>query len=137
MKEIMYFGLEDGLENAFIELDKLGIKEITLEIVEEYAYAVASKLREQGFNAYCILSRNATNSVKMEYKDCFTFVEENDNLLSIKLNDDKGVDDLITRFRKYIPFDLMLAFMDSVIVEKYLISKFENNNIGQKHKIKV
>lgn len=115
-----YIGIEDLAANALIELLKtkdgdLGRYAVTFKELEKYGMEVVKLLISQGEEAVHILSRENTNYILYSYSDLFeeTQVEKEP---AIKLKKGITVYDLIERFRTYLAFDVMMAFMNEKTV---------------------
>lgn len=114
-----YIGIEDLAANAMIEIleTKDGVlnqKTVTYAELEDYGAEVVHYLEKKGEEAVLILSRESTNLMLHNYAD---FFEENEDGTAIALREGKTVSDLIVRFRTYLAFDVMMAFMDDRTVQ--------------------
>lgn len=114
-----YIGIEDLAANALIETLKtkegdLSRYKITYAELENYGTKVVKYLNNKGEKAVLILSRESTNHMLHNYAD---FFKENDEGTAIALREGKTVSDLIVRFRTYLVFDVMMAFMDDETVQ--------------------
>lgn len=117
-----YIGIEDLAANALIEV--LKTKEegqfsqycVTLAELENYGNQVIEYLNAKGEKAMLILSRENTSMMFRDYSDFFKEVETEDGI-AISLKEGKTVSDLIKKFRTYLAFDVMMAFMDVVTVQ--------------------
>lgn len=116
-----YIGIEDLAANALIELLKtkegdLDQYAVTFRELEKYGMEVVKLLISQGEEAILILSRENTNYMFYNYSDLFeeTQIEEEP---AIKLKKGVTVFELIERFRTYLAFDVMMAFMDEKTVK--------------------
>ena len=108
-----YIGIEDLAANALIEIlemeDKTpSQKSVTYAELEKYGTEVVRHLKKNGEKAVIIFSRESTDVMLHNYSD---FFEERENGTAIGLRKGKYVPDLIERFRTYLAFDLMMAFM--------------------------
>ena len=115
-----YIGIEDLAANALIEILKtkegdLDRYPVTFKELEKYGMEVVKLLISQGEEAVLILSRENTNYMFYSYSDLFeeTQVKEEP---AIKLKKGVTVFDLIERFRTYLAFDVMMAFMNEKTV---------------------
>lgn len=114
----VYIGIEDLAANALIEiLNKTEKKFVTYAELECYGAEVVNILNEQGEKAVLILSRESTNDMFRNYSDIF---EEQmlDTGLGIALKDGKTADDLIEKFRGYLAWDVLLAFVNKKSLAK-------------------
>lgn len=117
-----YIGIEDLAANALIEI--LKTKEdsqlsqycVTLAELEDYGNQVIRYLKGKGEKAMLILSRENTSMMFRDYSDFFREVETEDGI-AIALKEGKTVSDLIKKFRTYLAFDVMMAFMNVVTVQ--------------------
>lgn len=116
-----YIGIEDLAANALIELLKtkegdLDQYAVTFRELEKYGMEVVKLLISRGEEAILILSRENTNYMFYNYSDLFeeTQIEEEP---AIKLKKGVTVFELIERFRTYLAFDVMMAFMDEKTVK--------------------
>lgn len=114
-----YIGIEDLAANALIEILEMEdetpeSKSVTYAELEKYGTAVVRYLKENGEKAALIFSRESTDVMLHSYSD---FFEERNNGTAIGLRKGKCVPDLIKRFRTYLAFDLMMAFMADVPVQ--------------------
>ena len=116
-----YIGIEDLAANALIEIlktkekDQLNQYSVTLAELENYGAQVVRHLNDKGEKAVLILSRESTSLMFKNYSDFFEEVET-ENGIAISLRKGKTVPDLIEKFRTYLAFDLMLAFMNQETV---------------------
>lgn len=122
-----YIGIEDLAANALIEV--LKTKEnsqlskycITLAELEYYGNQVIRFLNERGEKAMLVLSRENTSLMFRDYSDFFKEVET-ENGIAISLREGKTVSDLIRKFRTYLAYDLMMAFMQAVSAQTLQVS---------------
>lgn len=113
-----YIGIEDLAANALIEqLKRGGDRFISYKTLEDYGMAVVNILGEKGEEGILILSRDRTNAFFRDYSDYFEEKEIN-NETGIYLREDKDLNDLISKFRGYLSFDLFLAFINKDSVKK-------------------
>lgn len=108
----VYVGIEELVANAFIELvDNTATREILFSQLNEYGSRVIKLLHDEGKNAVLVLSTKETDSFLNNYSDYFeTFSSKNGK--GVKLKKGKSADDLWKKFRGYLAFDVMKAFMD-------------------------
>ena len=117
-----YIGIEDLAANALIEVLKKREKEdvsryyVTFSELELYGNRVIQHLNEQGEKAVLILSRESTSMMFRNYSDFFEEVETEKGP-AISLKEGKTVTDLIVKFRIYLAFDVMMAFMSTDTVQ--------------------
>lgn len=117
-----YIGIEDLAANALIEVLKtkedsqLSNYYITLAELENYGNQVVRYLNKKGEKAMLILSRENTSLMFRDYSDFFKEVETG-NGIAISLREGKTVSDLIKKFRTYLAYDVMMAFMQAVSVQ--------------------
>ena len=91
-------------EISTAELNKLGICVRRLSIKEEV-------------DAVFLTSREEVYSAIYDYSDYFKCVYDEDNkLIGIKINENKNIDDLNTKFIKYLPENIM-KLLDEAIKE--------------------
>lgn len=122
-----YIGIEDLAANALIEV--LKTKEdsqfskycITLAELENYGNQVIRYLNEKGEKAILILSRENTSLMFRDYSDFFKEVETEDGI-AISLREGKTVSDLVKKFRTYLAYDVMMAFMKAVSAQTLKVS---------------
>lgn len=108
-----FIGIEDLAANALIEIlqtkrGDLSQYPVTYAELENYGAEVVHHLNEQGEEAVLIFSRESTTLMLRNYSD---FFEETEDGAAIALRKGKTVPDLIERFRTYLAFDVMMAFM--------------------------
>lgn len=96
--------------------DNLDQYAVTFRELEKYGMEVVKLLISQGEEAVLILSGESTSHMFYSYSDLFeeTQVEEEP---AIKLKKGVKVFDLIDRFRTYLAFDAMIAFMNEKTVK--------------------
>lgn len=108
----VYIGIEDLAANALIEILNRGDKRtVTYCDLEKYGAEVINILNQQGERAVLVLSRENTNSMFRNYSDIFEEVTT-DSGLGISLRSNVTVDDLIDKFRGYLAWDVLLAFVN-------------------------
>ena len=125
-KELYIISLEDLIPNAFIELNQRleeHVSEIPMVILEKYGDEVARKLKSEGKRIGFCYSRNSIEHIRQKYRDYFCIKE---NYKEVILKDEIELSCMIEKFRKYMPFELLLAYMDEDVVQKGLI-----NNMNQ------
>lgn len=108
-----YIGIEDLAANALIEIlqtkkGNLSKYSVTYAELENYGTEVVHHLNQQGEEAVLIFSRESTSFMLRNYSDFFEEIAEG---TAIALREGKTVSDLIKRFRTYLAFDVMMAFM--------------------------
>lgn len=108
-----YIGIEDLAANALIEILQTKKEDrsqcsVTYAELENYGTEVVHYLNTKGEEAVLIFSRESTNFMLRNYSD---FFEETEDGTAIALREGKTVSDLIIRFRTYLAFDVMMAFM--------------------------
>lgn len=122
-QEIFNMFIDDMVANAFIELNNIEnnerVNEIPLAIIEKYGDEVAKKIVADGNKVAFCLSRESYEKFKFDYNDFFTTKEGTNS--SVILNDRIETEDLIKKFRGYLPFKLLLAYMDKEVVKKGLL----------------
>lgn len=108
----MYIGIEDLVANAFIELiENSDKKDVLFSQLNQYGATVVKILLEEGQKAVLVLSNERTNSFLHDYSEYFElFTSENGE--GLKLKNNVTVDDLWDKFRGYLSFDVMMAFMN-------------------------
>ena len=113
-----YIGIEDLAANALIEiLSKTTTRFVSYRELENYGAEVVSLLNSQGEKAILILSRENTNDMFRNYSDIF-IEEKNDSMFGISLKENITVDDLIDKFRGYLAWDVLLAFVNQKSLSK-------------------
>lgn len=117
-----YIGIEDLAANALIEILKtkeegnLSQYSVTLTELEDYGTQVIRYLNDKGEKAMLILSRESTSLMFRNYSDFFEEIETEKGI-AISLKEGKTVSDLVKKFRTYLAFDVMMAFMDTETVQ--------------------
>lgn len=106
-----YIGIEDLAANALIALLQSKKKEkfVSYKELENYGQKVVQVLNKKGEKAILILSRDSTNALFRNYSDLFIESEEKDG---IKLIEGITEEELIEKFRGYLSWDVLLAFVD-------------------------
>lgn len=119
MEMCVYIGIEDLAANALIEvMSKDETKRfVSYEELEIYGAEVVNFLNAKGEKAVLILSRESTNTMFRNYSDIF---EENisDEQLGIQLKTGITAEELIKKFRGYLAWDVLLAFVSEQTVSK-------------------
>jgi len=112
-------GIEDLAANALIEMmsEDEPKRFVSYEELESYGAEVVNFLNTKGEKAVLILSRESTNAMFRNYSDTF---EETvfDDQLGIQLKTNITIEELITRFRGYLAWDVLLAFANKQTVAK-------------------
>ena len=107
-----YIKIEDLTANEIIEkLREDNSRFITYRDIENYGAKVVEFLNNKGEKAVLILSRQGTNAMLRDYSDYF---EEKEfyGLKGIELKRNISVEQLIEKFRGYLPLDVLLAFIE-------------------------
>ena len=107
-----YIGIEDLAANALIEIlgkDKED-KFVSYETLENYGLEVVKILTEKKEDVVLILSREETRKMLREYSDIFVESFHNEKW-GIELKESVTVSELISKFRGYLSFEVLLAFM--------------------------
>lgn len=115
----VYIGIEDLAANALIELmakDKTK-RFVSYEELENYGTEVVNFLNAKGEKAILILSRDSTNAMFRNYSDIFEESVLNDHF-GIQLKAAITIEDLIRKFRGYLAWDVLLAFVSKQTVAK-------------------
>lgn len=114
----VYIGIEDLAANALIEiLNKNQKNFVTYAELEAYGAEVVSILNAQGEKAVLVLSRENTNNMFRNYSDIFEELDS-ENGLGIALKEGITIDTLIDKFRGYLAWDVLLAFIDDKSLAK-------------------
>ena len=110
-------GIEDLAANALIEvMSKDESKRfVSYEELENYGAEVVNFLNTKGKRAVLNLSKKNTDLIFQKYSNIF---EETvlDNQIGIFLKPEVSTEDLIIKFRGYLAFDLLLAFINKQTV---------------------
>lgn len=110
----VYIGIEDLAANALIELlgkDKSNTK-VSFKALEDYGNAVVNYINgENGERAVLVLSRDRTNRFLHDYSDFFELYTNSDGE-GILLKEGKNIEDLWSKFRSYLTFDMLSAFVN-------------------------
>ncbi|MEE3428148.1 MAG: hypothetical protein VZQ55_04175 [Ruminococcus sp.] len=113
----VYIGIEDLAANALIELisQNQDTRFVSYTELENYGAEVVKFLNSRGEKAILILSRDSTNDMFRNYSDIF---EESfcDGSLGIKLKEHVTIEELINKFRGYLSWDVLLAFINEQTV---------------------
>lgn len=114
-----YIGIEDLAANALIEILSKGKNKtyVTYKELEQYGETVVRVLNKQGEQAVLILSRESTNAMFRNYSDIFEEIYENEGL-AISLKEKITVNDLKEKFRGYLAWDVLLAFVNEESLQK-------------------
>lgn len=108
----IYIGIEDLAANALIELlKKKDERFVSYEDLEEYGAEVVRLLNDKGEKAVLVLSRENTNNMFRDYSNMFE-EKYKDSKLGIALKENIEVDDLIDKFRGYLAWEVLLAFVN-------------------------
>ncbi len=108
----VYIGIEDLAANALIEnLNRNKKRFVTYSELEKYGAQVVNILNQQGEKAILVLSRESTRIMFRNYSDLFEEVNTKSGL-GISLKSNVTVDDLIDKFRGYLAWDVLLAFVN-------------------------
>ena len=103
----------DLAANAMIETQALGNgRFLSYQKLEQYGRKVIEILQESNDFAILNLSRENTAAMLSEFADFFTEQHMGESS-GICLKEGKTPDDLIRKFRGYLPLTLLLAFVDS------------------------
>lgn len=115
----VYIGIEDLAANALIEVmsKKNDTRFVSYAELENYGAEVVKFLNLKGEKAILILSRESTNDMFRNYSDIFEEAFDK-GTLGIKLKSDITVEDLINKFRGYLAWDVLLAFINEQTVAK-------------------
>ena len=113
-----YIGIEDLAANALIEALKIDDNNrfITYRDIESYGALVIELLNEKNEKAVLILSRQGTNNMLRDYSGFFV-EKEVDGLKGIELREGVSKEQLVAKFRGYLPLELLLAFINSKCVQ--------------------
>jgi len=116
--------IEDLIANSIIELSQIdGSRKVNIKKAEKYGNAVIKKLKDQGITADLRLSRDLTAEFEYSYSAYFSVNRIDSRETEYILNPEKTIDDLIKRFRAYLPLDVLIAFMDEEVVKEGLNQK--------------
>ena len=109
---MVYLSLSDLLANFYIECynKNINVNTISYREAEKYGEDVCNLLKSRGINAVMILSRSSTNYMFRNYDEFFTEVcDESKVICNFKID----INTWIEKFRTYIEFDVLKAFMDT------------------------
>lgn len=107
-------GVKDIVANAIIEVgSRSERRSITGRELNNYGREVIFNLKARDIRAKLELSRELTNKFEITYQDYFSISGD-----GYKLNDDKCIDDVIDKFRRNVPYEVLLAFVDDKVVDK-------------------
>ncbi len=113
-----YIGIEDLAANALIEiLSKSDKTFVTYKALEQYGQKVVQVLDQQGDKAVLILSRESTIAMFKNYSDIFE-EKQDDNEPGITLRSGVTKDKLIEKFRGYLAWDVLLAFVNEESIKE-------------------
>lgn len=115
----VYIGIEDLAANALIEImaNNANNRFVSYKELEDYGAEVVKFLNSKGEKAILILSRESTNDMFRNYSDIFEETSYSDSL-GIGLKSQITIDDLINKFRGYLAWDVLLAFVNEQTVSK-------------------
>lgn len=114
-----FIGLETLVPNAFIEL--YPEKTISFKTIERYGEKVIKKLGDMGHRPLLVLNRNLTDKFLSQYKMYFDSIQVNNDYYFI-LKDGITKDELIRNARMFLSADILLAVMDTDVVNESLIN---------------
>ncbi len=119
MDMCVYIGIEDLAANALIEvMSKDASKRfVSYEELESYGAEVVNFLNAKGEKAILILSRESTNAMFRNYSDIFEEIVSYGKP-GIQLKTDITIEELIIKFRGYLAWDVLLAFVSKQTVAK-------------------
>ncbi len=116
-----YIGIEDLAANAIIEMSKYELngrctkRIFTLKELEDYGNAVIEYLTQKGIPALMVLSRSSTTHM---FNTSDYFVEtKKDGEMALCIKDGVIINDLIRKYRTYIAFPVLQAFMSDEVVK--------------------
>lgn len=116
-----YIGIEDLAANAIIEMSKYEFngrctkRIFTLKELEDYGNAVIKHLIQKGEPALMVLSRSSTTHM-FNTSDYFAETEK-DGEHALCVKDGIMINDLIQKYRTYIAFPVLQAFMSDEVVK--------------------
>ncbi len=114
-----FIGLETLVPNAFIEL--YPEKTISFKTIERYGEKVIKKLGDMGHRPLLVLNRDLTDKFLSQYKMYFDSIQVNNDYYFI-LKDGITKDELIRNARMFLSADILLAVMDTDVVNESLIN---------------
>ena len=112
---------EDVVSNMFInKLDRCPdcCRFVSYKSLEDYGNTVVEFLNSKLMPTVWICYRDTTDYMLMRYSEYFIECTVNDKL-GIKLRDTISSNDLILRFRGYLPIDILLAFCNQGVFDCY------------------
>ncbi len=114
----VYIGIEDLVANAFIELvEKSKKKEVLFSQISNYGATVVKLLLAEGKKAVLVLSEEKTNFFLHDYCEYFELFDSEEGE-GFRLKKNVTVDQLWERFRGYLSYDVMMAFMSEASVKE-------------------
>lgn len=114
-----FIGLETLVPNAFVEL--YPEKTISFKTIERYGEKVINKLGDMGHRPLLVLNRDLTDKFLSQYKMYFDSIQVNNDYYFI-LKDGITKDELIRIARMFLSADILLAVMDTDVVNESLIN---------------
>ena len=119
----VYIGIEDLASNALIEImsENESKRFVSYIELESYGNEVVNFLTAKGEKAVLILSRESTNAMFRNYSDIFKETVKSEQL-GIELKEGITVEALIRKFRGYLSWDVLLAFVNKKTVSKLGVS---------------
>ena len=107
-------GVKDIVANAIIEVgSRSERRSITGRELNNYRREVLFNLKSRDVRAKLEWNRELTNKFESTFQDYFSIYGD-----GYKLNDDKCIDDVIDKFRRNVPYEVLLAFVDDKVVDK-------------------
>lgn len=107
-------GVKDIVANAIIEVgSRSERRSITGRELNNYGREVLFNLKSRDVRAKLEWNRELTNKFESTFQDYFSIYGD-----GYKLNDDKCIDDVIDKFRRNVPYEVLLAFVDDKVVDK-------------------
>lgn len=106
--------IEDIVANAFIEIARIDHRRfITYKALEVYGHAICEQFNKEHKDKHMIqeLDRYRTQYFLEEYSEWFKQIET-DKGTGIQMNENITVDMLWDKFRSYLTFDMLKAFMN-------------------------
>lgn len=118
-KHAYYIDITDLAANAFVEMmfKDESKRFISYETLERYCSEVVNILNSKGKKTTLILSRENTNVMFRNYSDIFEEIVL-DNQSGIFLKSEISIENLIMKFRGYLAWDVLLAFVSKQAVSK-------------------
>ena len=111
--QCFYLGMEDIVGNGFIELiEEKKLPFMSYKLIDDYGKKIVSILKNKGKRAILTISRLNKDNMLSEYSDFFEEKRNEKGDLGIALKDGKTLNDLYMKFRGYLAFDVLLAFMN-------------------------